>query len=202
MAGDARALECREVEGGRRPGRAQQDGNVAGLEGPPHAVVLDRLPAPQQLRDAVRQERRLHRRLVRVPLRLAAGGVLADAVQLHHGTVRRGVREPGTQCLGLAVAQLAGPLGHRPSKDVVDRREDLGPGAEVLREENFPGLPRLRRLVGRKVPVLPEENARVRQAEAVDGLLDIAHEEEVPLLPGHGPEDGVLNGVAVLVLVH
>ena len=54
----------------------------------------------------------------------------------------------------------------------------------------------------RKRLVLVQEDGRVRQPEAVDALLYVAHGEEVLPLPGHRPEDGVLHLVGILILVH
>ena len=50
--------------------------------------------------------------------------------------------------------------------------------------------------------VLPQEDGGVRQAEAVDALLHVANGEEVLAVPGDSPEDGVLDLIGVLVLVH
>ena len=43
---------------------------------------------------------------------------------------------------------------------------------------------------------------RVGQAETVDGLLDVPYHEEVLPAAGESGEDGVLDGVGVLILVH
>ena len=95
---------------------------------------------------------------------------------------------------------------HLPGEDVpeheVDGTEDLPPGTEVPGEEDLTLLP-LQRLPGAPVGlVFPQEDPRVRQAEAVDALLHVSHGEEVLSLSGNGRKDPVLDLVGVLILVH
>ena len=116
---------------------------------------------------------------------------------------------PGRQEGGAEVEPLPFPVVHLPHfpghdglKDEVHPVQHRLAGAEVLAEEDLPGLALLR-LVRQGIGlVLLQEDGRVRQAEAVDGLLHVPHGEEGPPAVGDGGEDAVLHLVGVLVLVH
>ena len=49
--------------------------------------------------------------------------------------------------------------------------------------------------------VLPQENRRIRKAEAIDRLLDVANHEAVFPLLGHRAEEAVLYLIRILILV-
>ena len=54
----------------------------------------------------------------------------------------------------------------------------------------------------RERTVFGQEDGRVSQPEPVNALLDVAHHEQVGLVPGQRTEDRVLHGIRVLILVH
>ena len=54
----------------------------------------------------------------------------------------------------------------------------------------------------RIVSVFTQEDRRICQTEAIDGLLDVADHKTVSTLPGYGAEQTVLNLIGVLVFVH
>ena len=54
----------------------------------------------------------------------------------------------------------------------------------------------------RERAVFGQEDGRVSQPEPVNALLDVAHHEQVGLVPGQRTEDRVLHRVRVLILVH
>ena len=75
-------------------------------------------------------------------------------------------------------------------------------GAKIFGEQDFPLLPILCVLPGRKPVIFFQENGGVRQPEAVDALFDITHGKDILAIPGHCLEDGVLYFVGVLVLIY
>ena len=71
-----------------------------------------------------------------------------------------------------------------------------------MTEEDFPALPGLcllRRGIG---SVFLQENLRVRQAEAVDGLLHVSHQEAILFFFRQRRENRVLHPVGILVFIH
>ncbi|MPM56196.1 hypothetical protein SDC9_102998 [bioreactor metagenome] len=50
--------------------------------------------------------------------------------------------------------------------------------------------------------ILAKKDGWVGQAEPVDGLLHVAHQEEIFSLPGERAENGVLHLVGILILIH
>ena len=106
------------------------------------------------------------------------------------------------QCFRLAVVQAAHLPAHAGGEHLVDGGDHLDPGAEIVAEENFPPLARLCLLSREEAAVFFQEDARVCQPEAVDGLLHVPHHKAILLLLGQGGKDGVLDAVGILVFVH
>ena len=107
----------------------------------------------------------------------------------------------GAQRGAFVIVQLAQPPRHDAAENGVHRRHHLRPRAEVVAEEDAP-----RHALGRGgvgiAEVFFQEDRGVGQAEAVDGLLHVAHHEEIAPLAGDGADDEVLHAGDVLVLVH
>ena len=109
--------------------------------------------------------------------------------------------QPRPERRALVVVQLAQALRHQAAEHRVHRVHDLWPRAEALPQKDAPR--HALRLGGVRVFfVLLQEDRRVRQAEAVDALLDVADGEEVFSFTGNGGEDAVLHLVRVLIFVH
>ena len=87
------------------------------------------------------------------------------------------------------------PRGHELFEDPVHRGQHLRAAAEVVAKVDS-----LARVPGEGGELL-QEQPRLRHAKAVDALLHVPHEEQIvgPLDP---VQDGLLDRVAVLVLVH
>ena len=115
---------------------------------------------------------------------------------------RRQIGRAEVQLLRLAVVNVPHLPAHHIGKDEIGRIQDRGAGAEILAEQNSPGLP-LRRLGGiRKNPILCQKDGWIRQAEAINGLLHISHCEKTAAIFGNSVKNAVLNLVSVLVFVH
>ena len=174
-------------------GRAQQDHDVIGLHGAQLILFPNQGARVQHFFDPLRHICRF----------LGVGVALdIDTVELYGG-VRQWL--PGqTLVEGFvgAVVETAHPLAHAAFKNVIDRLDDLGTGAEIGAEEHLPPLPCRRVLHVGIAVVFFQEDAGICQTELVDGLLHIAHHEAVVGASGEGGEDGVLYLVGVLILVH
>ena len=122
-------------------------------------------------------------------------------MQLGKGARGRWEGLAGAQTLSLAVVQLAAVAVHDKGKDVVHGGEDRLSGTEIIGEQD------LARLAGGGLggvavgAVFCEEKVGIGQTEAVDGLLDVADEEEILAVLGDGLENRLLNGVGILVFV-
>ena len=106
------------------------------------------------------------------------------------------------QSLSIRIVQAAHFGRHTGGEHVVHALNNFRAGTEIVAQQNFSALPRLCLLHRRVRSVLFQKNAGVSQAELVDGLLHVAHQEAVLLLPAEGGENRVLHGVGVLILVH
>ena len=98
----------------------------------------------------------------------------------------------------LVVVHIAQRLGHAAGEHGVGGVQHLPPGTEILPQQDScrPGS-------GLRVcPVFCVEDGGVSQAEAVDGLLHVAHQKQALPPVGDGGEDRVLHETYVLVLVH
>ncbi len=105
----------------------------------------------------------------------------------------------GLQLRGFVIGHLPHLLIHQLFEDEIREVDDLRARTEVFRQDDpFPAV-----LVG-EGRVFAQEQARVRQAERIDGLLDVAHHEQVlgfGLVPRDPMEDAFLQLVHVLVFV-
>ena len=192
-AADALIFQRTLEIGAHGAGGTEQNDDIIGLNGPQALLIPDQLPGIQHLPD---------------PAGHIVGffriGILphVDAVKLHR---RVGQNIPGqalVQGFVRAVFQSAHPLAHAGAEHMIDRLDDLRAGAEIGRQQDLPALPCRRLRHGGIAVIFFQKDTGVRQSELVDGLLDIADHEAVAPVAGEGPEDGVLNLVGVLVLVH
>ena len=102
----------------------------------------------------------------------------------------------------LVVFELAELAGHDVAENMVRALEHLGTRAEVLPQQDAPRLfAWLRRFDVRPGLVFFQEDRRVGQTEAVDRLLHVADHEELSPVVGKQPEERVLTGVHVLILI-
>ena len=106
------------------------------------------------------------------------------------------------QGLGLPVPEASYILAHAAGEHLIDGLHNFSAGAEIVAEEHPPPLSRLG--LGRRAVsvVLIQEDPRIRQPELIDGLLHIPHQKTILLFPGDAAENGILDGVGVLVFVH
>ena len=192
-------------EGGRpAAGGTHQDHDILRPAGAQGAVALrDGIALIQQLPDARRHEPGLGGdllyRLVILPRLLVGRDEMELCLAIHPLRV---IRRPEVEGLVLAVVHL--PHLHRQNvgEDEVGALQNLPPGAEVAGQQDLPLLSVSRLLPGLEPVVFSQENGGIRQAKAVDALLHVPHSEDVLPVFGHRPEDGVLDLVGVLVLVH
>ena len=180
--------------------RAEQNGNVAVFDGPLYTVVRHCLAGIHQLPYLFRHHGGLQGGLVRGLL------VLRRAAQLQQHQLRRGhaarILGAGDEPCLVVIVDVAQPSGHAAAKHPVCRLQHLPAGTEVLAEDNAPGLSRCGGIIVRVAQIFFGEDLRIRQTEAVNGLLYVPHQEKVFPLPGDGVEDGVLHPAHVLVFVH
>ena len=135
--------------------------------------------------------------------------LLVQILELQHMELH-----PGTLCIRitgasryqpflLPVGHAAHVLGHHRFKGMVDRLQDLRPGSEVPGEEQPPWLRRYCPLTGGECPVLLQKQIRLRLAEAIYGLLHVAHKEPVGIaLFGDRGKNRLLHTVGILILIH
>src|ERR1017187_6539319 len=124
------------------------------------------------------------------------------AAWLAGGALRAGTRVVGAMACRAAVAMAGGAGGGSPpAGDQGGRGDGLqGSGPDGGGRSVVPaGLDGGR---AGEVGGEPGEDGGVRAAEAVDGLLRVADRGHGGAVAGDGPEQGVLHGVDVLVLVH
>ena len=191
---------------GRRPAsrRAHEDDDVLWLAGAQRPVGSgDGIPPVQKFPDPAGGETGLRQELfhrMRILRRLLTGG---DEVKFC-GAICPGrvVVRAKVQGRVPVVDKLPHFHGENILKHKVGGVQNLLAGPEISREDNLPLLPLPGLGVGLEGGVFPEKNGGVRQTEAVDALLHIPHGKEVVPPLGDGPENGVLNLVGVLVLVH
>ena len=106
------------------------------------------------------------------------------------------------QRLPVGIDQIAHCLAHDRAEDIVARLEHCPARAEIAAEDDAARRTRRCLLSIGERAVFLEEDRRVRKAEAVDALLDIADHEQIALVFRERTEDRVLHGVRVLILVH
>ena len=191
------------VVAAHRPGGAQEDGHILRLEGPGAPLAVgDGEPLPEKPGNLPGHKPGLQ--LGAVLLVLGEGRVLCEVQHVVLRLVPLPFREgpSGVEGLLVGIVHLPQLAGHDVAEQVVGRLQHLGAGAEVFGQGDPPALPLPGLVVGGEGPVLLQKDGGVRQAEAVDGLLHIPHQEEVSLPLGQGLEDGVLDLIGVLVLVH
>ena len=85
---------------------------------------------------------------------------------------------------------------------MVRRVQHPAAGAEIAGKEDFPPLSRFRFRRKTEGAVLFQENAGVRQAELINGLLHVTHQEQIMPLPGQRRKNRILHGVGILIFVH
>ena len=186
---------------GQRPGEdagmvhaPEEDGEVPVPIGP--GVPLRLLPvelAPHEPPDAPGAEAGLRLGVLHVlgVLRVLSLPAL-DEVQLHRPL---GLGHAGAQGRLLVVDDGALAGLHELLEDPVHRVQHLRAAAEVVVEvDPVSGI-------AGEGPKLLQKQPRFRHAEAVDALLHVPNEEQV-IAPLDPVQDGLLDGVAVLVLVH
>ena len=129
-------------------------------------------------------------------------GVLRQVDQ-QFGLVALALREgfvAGLELRGFVVVHLADFFVHQLLKDEIREMDDFCARPEVFRQNDpFPAV-----FVG-KSRIFAQEQARVGQAEGVDGLFDIPNHEQIlgfRLVPCHPIEDALLQLVHVLVFVN
>ena len=196
-------IQQRQPEGAAHTvGVAQQDGNIAVARVARHAVHGHGGVGGDQLLDLPGHKGGLAGKPPggRALVRGAGGRLHQQQLRLRalSGIVRRGKAQRG----GIVIRHVSQRPGHAGAKHRVGGIDDLPAGAEVLPQQDAPGLALGGPVIVQVVPVFFVENLRVRQAEAVDGLLDVAHHEQVLPAPGQGAEDRVLHAADVLELVH
>ena len=99
-------------------------------------------------------------------------------------------------------AGVSSSSGHAGCEHGVGRVDHLAARAEIFPQQDAP-----RRAVGRGFPigvtvVFFGKDGGIRQTEAVDRLLDVAHQKQVLPVAGDGAEDRVLHTADVLIFVH
>ena len=95
----------------------------------------------------------------------------------------------------IIVDNLGIAAGHRPRKDGVDKVDDRARGAEVARQGQ-----ELSALAAPVALVAGKEEARFGEAEAVDGLLDVADREQAAAA-GNAGDQRFLDVGYVLILI-
>lgn len=202
--GMSRSARAAAKAADRLPGGTHQDHDILRPAGAQGAVALrDGIALIQQLPDARRHEPGLGGdllyRLVILPRLLVGRDEMELCLAIHPLRV---IRRPEVEGLVLAVVHL--PHLHRQNvgEDEVGALQNLPPGAEVAGQQDLPLLSVSRLLPGLEPVVFSQENGGIRQAKAVDALLHVPHSEDVLPVFGHRLEDGVLDLVGVLVLVH
>ena len=180
--------------------RAQKNDNVAHPDRAERTCVRDLHAVIQHLSDARGHEPRLHLPLFRALL-VRVRLIEFDAVELHLGCFRFRIGKPRAEFFRLAVPELQALALHAERKHVVCRCKHLAPGAEVIGEQNLARLCVLRLLVRYIAFIFLQEDARVRQPKAVNGLLHIADQEPVLSVFRHRLKNALLHLVGVLILV-
>ena len=104
------------------------------------------------------------------------------------------------------IADASHILGHDPVEHVVDSLQYLFPAPEVLVQFDLPaGGTCFCLVIVRISMILFLEQLRPGQTELVDALLHVPYHKHIGLaepFPGYGQKQGLLDQVAVLVLVH
>ena len=131
-------------------------------------------------------------------------GIFPDfnAIQLHRRLRECRVGDPLPEFFRLAIGQAAYGGAHAGLKHIVDRLHHLAAGTEIGAEEHFSPLPRLGVTGWNITVVFFKKDPGIGQTELIDGLLHITHHEAILLPVGQGRENGVLDAVGVLVLIH
>ena len=150
---------------------------------------------------------RFAHRLQNIPrdqLRLGQDHVLrSPALRVEHMQLGRRVplrRHAGVQPRVGVIVDLGDAPVHHMCKHAVHRIQHRCPAAKV-QIEHHPAKRRVRQ--GRKTRQLPQKQAGLGQAEAVDALFYVAYIEiALACLAFEGVEDGLLQGAHVLVFVH
>ena len=132
----------------------------------------------------------LLQRLVR---RLVSGG-LVEYVDLGKGRVLR-IFQTGVQAGEVVVNDLGIAAGHRPREDGVDEVDHRARGTEVARQRQ-----ELSAIAAQVALIAVEKKARLGEAEAIDGLFDVADGEEV-VAARNGGDERLLKVGNVLIFV-
>ena len=192
-AADAPGLQRLPEQLAPGAGGAQKNHDISGLHGPQSCFIPDRRLLPQHSGDSVRREGRLRGLTVRGP---------GQKPQLHGGIRQCFPGHALPESLLISIVQTANVFCHAPAEHIVHRVQNLRTGPEVLTQQHSPAMAGpsvFRAFVG---IVFFQKNTGVRLAELINGLLHVAHQKAVFLLPGQAVENGILNAVGILILIH
>ena len=185
------------------PRGAHQHRDILRAAGPQGISVriCHRVSLIQQLPDPLRHEAGL--RQGTADTLSAANHGRIQQMELHRAVLPlRKIACAEIQLLDLGIGQFAHLAAHHGPEHKVHRIQHRLAGSEILTEEDLSRLP-LPFLTGQhEAAVFFQKDGGIGQSEAVDGLFDIAHGEEIFLLPGNGGENTVLHLIGVLILVH
>ena len=87
-------------------------------------------------------------------------------------------------------------------KHMVYRLHHFTAGPEIMAQQHLPALTGICHFCRHKGFVFFQKNTGIRQAELINGLLDISHQEAVLPFRGQAAENRVLHRVGVLVFIH
>ena len=197
VAGNAALLQRRLIDPGNHAGRTHQDHDVRRLCRAQRAVFRDRSLVQEPL-DARGDKFRLRARLVAAFL-VRRKIIQAVQLDLRAGRVRK--LRAGDERLVLRVIQPSGLLFHHERKNVVDRLQNLGPRAEILRQQQLARLAGSLRAEQGIGVVFGKEDRRIRQPEPVDRLLHVADHEQILPAAADSLKNALLHGVGVLIFV-
>ena len=193
-AADALGLQRRPEGIGHGAGGAEQDHDVLRRHRAEGILLAHSGAGGQHFPDFPRREGGLL--VIGIPVR-----DLKD-VQLRGCLAQGSVRRALPQGFFRAIGQAAHPDAHAGSKHIIDAGDHLTAGAEIAAEQYLPALAGPGGLCRGIGAVFFQENLRVGQTEAVNGLLHVAHHEAVLLLLGQSGKNCILDGIGILVLVH
>ena len=187
----ATGLQGLGVRGGIRTGGMEQDRNIAGGQG---FSVLTALPT-QHPGDAIRQIGGL------VQGNGSLFGILRENAHLYGMSGFWRVAVLGVfQLIGFGEGD--GSRGENVARNQIAEIHDGLIAPEIFLHEQGYGLGGGILLFGGPCPAVGGEHLRLRSAETVDALLDIAHHKPSAAALRQGGEDAVLQMVGVLIFIN